>query len=169
MQGKKFAATFLHLFEHHGIADVFVRQVIELPHAPPEFNIRDCLNIKGKTVHYSTRRIHDNGKSQHQSGIVTQADMPLAYSESPEYSLTPFGPDHERPPPCIVYDTNIANPEAVRKARTHRLYRCFFCREAHCQESHWPLASFEEFEFLRHQYTFDKMLAKTIVGRLYPA
>jgi hypothetical protein len=44
-------AGLLQLHEAHGATHIGVGQVVELPHAAPELDIRDGLNIKGKTMH----------------------------------------------------------------------------------------------------------------------
>ena len=73
-------------------------------------------------------------------GLI-ETDMTAANTQSIANPPSPFRPDDDRATPIIVQDTNVAQPDTVRKACAHRLDGRFLACKAHCEEPHRLLAA----------------------------
>ena len=117
-------------------------------------------------MHGSKNLSFDNGKSNHQTRVVGQADVPGANTELFTDSTPAIRPNNQRSSPIIVDDTDISQPNAVSKTCTHRLYRGLFACESHREKAHRKFAASKQLELLLHEQTPHEVLTESIVSCL---
>src|SRR5690606_32238343 len=114
----------------------------------------------------SHRPPQQHGAREHEAGLVGEAQKSVADAELLAHRASPVGVDDLRLTERVRDRADVADPDAVREPRAHRLHDRLLRREAHREKAHGPLRIDEETILLIHQHPASERIAVALIDAL---